>query len=193
MNFFQNLRRSRRPRRSRLPDSTTLASCSYQEAHDLACGLDPQRERKRRQAEKAALPVRHRPYTAAGRAAQGASLAQQPQAAAPAAPPVFCMDFAPAEADSPPAPLSATPQAGPPDLAALSGEEDRIPNHVLEAAAKREGEGFLDEDPYFELEEPRSAAERDEQVLLASLTSELRGAVARAAQRAREGAGHGAA
>lgn len=149
MDFFQSLRwRSRQPRRSRLPDSTTLASCSYQEAHDLACGLDPQRERERRRAEKAALPVLHRPYTPGGRA--GASLAQQPQAAAPAAPPVF---FAPAEADSPPAPLSAFSR----------GEEDRPPDHVLEAAA-----------------------ERDEQVLLASLSSELRAAVARAAQRARE-------
>lgn len=192
MNFFQSLRfRSPQPRRSRLPDSATLASCSYQEAHDLACGLDPQRERARRQAEKAALPVRHRPYTAAGRAAQGASLAQPPQEAAPAAPPVFCMDFALAEGT--PAPLSAAPQAGLPDLAALSSEEDRIPDHVLEAAAEREGEGLLDENPYFELEEPLSAAERDEQVLLASLSSELRGAVARAAQRAREGTLPGAA
>lgn len=204
MNFLQHLfPHGRQPRRTALPDGTTLASCSYQAAHDLACGLDPAQESARRQAEKAALPVRHRPYTPAGRAAYDASLAapSRPVPARPApkavplAPPVFCMDFAPAGHQGVLNPGPEVLHDEPIDLSVLVGE-DCIPDDLLEAEAARESEmqgGIQDEDLYREEEAPLSAAERGEQALLAALSSELRGAVAQAAQRARAGRLPGAA
>lgn len=187
MNFLQVLLTSRVAPPRPVP-AHTLATVSYQVGHDLARGLDPAQERARRAEEKAKLEVRFRPYTLQGRAAYDAQQAA-PQPATPptrhvsygAHPvlPLIDLDFTPALQVATPAP------AEEPQVAQVDAQ-DSLPDHLLDEAAAR----LDDEDlAAFEPEEASlSAAELNEPALLNRLRGELRGAVARAANRALSGA-----
>lgn len=192
MNLIQAmLSGARRARPGQVPERTTFAAVTYQGAHDLARGLDPAEEHARRAEEKARLPVLHRPYTPGGRvaydarqAAEQAVATSRRHAARVQALPLISIDFS-GPAPQPPVEERAEGSVLPLDAAA---QGECMPDHLIDEEAARyglepDGEPHLPDD-----EPPLSAAEMNEQLLLASLRSELHGAVARAAQRALGGA-----
>ncbi|MBZ9715770.1 hypothetical protein [Deinococcus multiflagellatus] len=163
-----------------LPQPEVLSALPYQAAHDLACGRDPEQERVRRLSEKARLPVRHRPYDPAAGAAYDATRRPAPARAVQTAPPVFCLEFGAAPDEARMAAGAAAPE-----LTLMVYDDERIPDHVLEEEAGR---------PAVDTEMLEAPATADgEEALMAILSAELRGAVGRAATRARSTPLHGAA
>lgn len=168
-----------RPRVHHVP-AATVAQVTYQTAHDLACGLNPERERTRRAQEKADLSVRHRPYTAEGRAKFDAERTTR-HAQTPTrhvsydtrrlpVPPRIDLDFT-----APPAPHI--------DVTTVHGPADCVPDDLLDAEAAR-SDGQVAASTFEPDTAGLSEAELNDPALLASLRTELQGAVARASTRA---------